>query len=65
MNHQALIVNDEDEESNTPLHLAAAAGHEVVVRELLQAGANITARCGALLIYLCLLCCHPEVEGRA
>ena len=34
-------VNDEDFESQTALHLAAAAGHHDIVMELVLAGADI------------------------
>ena len=34
-------VNDEDFESQTALHLAAAAGHHDIVMELVTAGADI------------------------
>ena len=39
-----MVVNDEDEDSNTPLHLACLAGHAKVVRTLIEAGADIEAR---------------------
>ncbi|ELU03480.1 hypothetical protein CAPTEDRAFT_192646 [Capitella teleta] len=38
------VITDEDEFSNTALHLASLAGQNRVVEELLQAGANIEAR---------------------
>ena len=43
------VVNDEDEDSNTALHLAALAGHNKVVKELIDAGADIEARCVFLI----------------
>ena len=38
------IVNDEDDSSNTPLHLAALEGHVKVVEILLECGAAVDAR---------------------
>ena len=38
------VVNDEDEDSNTALHLAALAGHNKVVMALIENGADIEAR---------------------
>ena len=38
------IVNDEDEASNTPLHLAATEGHVKCCKELLERGAEVDAR---------------------
>lgn len=38
------FINDEDEESNTPLHLAAREGHETCCKALLQQGADVDAR---------------------
>ena len=38
------IINDEDDCSNTPLHLAALHGHIKVVELLLNQGAAIDAR---------------------
>ena len=38
------VVNQEDEDSNTPLHLASLAGHNKVVKELILSGADIEAR---------------------
>ena len=37
-------INDEDENSNTPLHQAAMAGHAKTVRALIDAGADIESR---------------------
>ena len=39
-----MVINDEDEDSNTPLHLAALAGHNKVLSVLIDAGADIEAR---------------------
>lgn len=38
------ILNDEDEASNTALHLAALEGQVKCVRELLEHGAEVDAR---------------------
>ena len=38
------IINDEDEASNTPLHLAATEGHVKCCKELLERGAEVDAR---------------------
>ena len=38
------IVNDEDDSSNTPLHLAALEGPVKVVEILLECGAAVDAR---------------------
>lgn len=38
------IVNDEDEASNTPLHLAAIEGHVKCCKALLERGAEVDAR---------------------
>lgn len=38
------IINDEDDASNTPLHLAALHGFDKVAKELLDRGAAIDAR---------------------
>ena len=49
------IINDEDDASNTPLHLAALYGHYRVVKELLESGAAIDARLELSLLLLLLL----------
>ena len=38
------VINDEDEASNTPLHLAAAEGHFKCCKALLENGADVEAR---------------------
>ena len=38
------IINDEDDASNTPLHVAALNGNDKVAKELLDRGAAIDAR---------------------
>ena len=38
------IINDEDEASNTALHLAATEGHLKCCKELLERGAEVDAR---------------------
>ena len=38
------IINDEDEFSNTPLHLAATEGHVKCCKALLENGAEVDAR---------------------
>lgn len=38
------IINDEDDASNTPLHVAALNGNDKVGKELLDRGAAIDAR---------------------
>ena len=44
VNRDKLVINDEDEDSNTALHLAALAGHNKVARALIEVGADIEAR---------------------
>ena len=44
VNHDLNSINDEDEDSNTALHLASLAGHNKVVTVLLETGADIEAR---------------------
>ena len=50
------IINDEDDASNTPLHLAALYGNDKVAEELLERGAAIDARsvkhCGLKTFFL-------------
>jgi ankyrin repeat protein len=46
-------VNDEDENSNTALHLAALAGHAKVAEVLIEFGADVAARC--VIFYSVLL----------
>ncbi len=38
------MVNHEDEDSNTPLHLACTSGHIGVAMELIEAKADVEAR---------------------
>ena len=38
------IINEEDEASNTPLHLAATEGHLKCCKALLENGADVEAR---------------------
>ena len=49
-----MVVNDEDEDSNTALHLAALAGHNKVAQALIDNGADIEASFHFLL--LCFKC---------
>lgn len=42
--YKRVMINGEDEDGNTPLHLAALEGHENVIKALLEVGANIEAR---------------------
>lgn len=35
------FVDNDDEKGNSPLHLAATNGHDVIVRMLIEAGADI------------------------
>ena len=44
MRRDKMVINDEDEDSNTALHLAALAGHNKVALALIEAGADIEAR---------------------
>ena len=44
VNRNKMVINDEDEDSNTALHLASLAGHNLVVEALLEAGADVEAR---------------------
>lgn len=43
------IVNDEDDASNSPLHLAALEGHVRVVEILLECGAAVDARYASII----------------
>ena len=55
------IVNDEDEASNTPLHLAAIEGHVKCCKALLERGAEVDARwVGGMMGFLncCYGCCN-------
>ena len=55
------IVNDEDEASNTPLHLAAIEGHVKCCKALLERGAEVDARwVGGMMAFLncCYSCCN-------
>lgn len=45
------VVNDEDDCSNTPLHLAALEGHVKVVAILLNSGAAVDARWTSTYVY--------------
>lgn len=42
--HDRSTINDEDEGSNMPIHLAALNGHANVIETLLEFGAQIDAR---------------------
>ena len=56
------IINDEDADSNTALHLAATNGHHRVIDALLERGAIIDARlmtCN-ILGFLCYKKCFVQ-----
>ena len=44
MCNDGTIINDEDADSNTALHLASTNGHHRVIEALLEKGAIIDAR---------------------
>lgn len=46
------IINDEDDASNTPLHVAALNGNDKVGKELLDRGAAIDARWGEDRVFI-------------
>ena len=48
MKHYHYLVKDENENSDTPLHLACLQGHTDVVKVLLEAGAEVEARNSSL-----------------
>ena len=48
MKHYRYLAKDENENSDTPLHLACLQGHTDVVRVLLEAGADVDARNSSL-----------------
>jgi ankyrin repeat protein len=52
------VINDEDENSETALHLAALAGNNKVVQALIDAGADIAARYGSNNS-----CCKSLIRG--
>ena len=58
------IINDEDDASNTPLHLAALYGNDKVAKELLERGAAIDARsvknCGVKPFYFKIIFIHDN-----
>ena len=46
-------IHEEDENSNTPLHLAAFSGQAKTVRALIDAGADIESRWDASDVIIC------------
>lgn len=44
-------VNEVNAYGNTPLHLACYNGQDVVVSELIEAGANVNQVCGCASLY--------------
>ena len=48
--HEMDTLKDEDDDSNTPLHLACISGRLGVAEVLIEANAKLDARCNTVLI---------------
>ena len=57
LHHQNDVILDEDEDSNTPLHLACTHGHLGVAKVLVEADADVEPRWDTPL--------HPQGRGGA
>ena len=67
IHHRMDTVGDEDEDGNTPLHLACIKGYPGVARVLLDAKADIEARSVSVCVRACVRVCVYvlSVEGGA